>query len=162
MKKAKPATHHAESVKCPVLPIAVRLGQIWDAFAMADELKRDDAAECINKLRIFAEEAVSFERARSMAGALVQVALALDAATALHEKVPGGDKAADLIFERLVRLLDSAALVLYDACPAGEYDMIRNTMNVYNSMDGSTIDRPLKWLEDVPELATAYRSAKAT
>jgi hypothetical protein len=161
MKKSKPTTHHAAPVPCPVLPIAVRLGQLWDAFSMAEELKRDDAAECINKLRIFAEEAVSFERARSMAGALVQVALAGDAATALHEMV-GDNKAADLIFERLGRLLDSAALVLYDACAAEEYEIIRNTMNVYNSMDGSTIDRPLKWLEDVPELATAYRSTKAT
>lgn len=76
---------------CPVLPIAVRVGDLWDAHAMAQERSKEpDASEKIDELRLVVEETASFERARSMAGALFQVALAEDAARAFSRKsLPG-------------------------------------------------------------------------
>jgi hypothetical protein len=115
MKKAKPnkrvaapVKHHA---KCPVLPIALRVGELWDAHAGAEEReygKSDaDISEQIYKMRTVVEETASFERARSLSGALFQVALAHDAANHLYELVPSEKLAIESTFDKLIRLLDS-------------------------------------------------------
>jgi hypothetical protein len=36
MKKAKPTTRHAAPVKCPVLPIAIRVAELWAAHEAAE------------------------------------------------------------------------------------------------------------------------------
>jgi hypothetical protein len=170
MKKVKANRRHAakaeKPVPCPVLPIAVRVGELWDAHAMAQERehaygKEPDASEKIDELRLVVEETASFERARSMAGALFQVALAEDAARALFEKVPAGNKDNVRMFERLDRLLDSVALVLRDACTAEEYRVVKNVVNLYVPLHGEESDPPFKWLEEIPELPKAYRSIEA-
>jgi hypothetical protein len=56
------------------------------------------------------EEMASFERARSLTGALFQVGLAEEAAARLRELAPSEDRIVKKTFDRLIRLLDSVAL----------------------------------------------------
>jgi hypothetical protein len=65
------------------------------------------------------------------------------------------------MFERLDRLLDSVALVLRDACTAEEYRVVKDVVNLYITLHGEESDPPFKWLEEIPELAKAYRSIEA-
>jgi hypothetical protein len=169
MKRAKPTKRGAarvqQPVPCPVLPIAVRIGELWDAHSMAQEREHGtgapEASEKIELLRMVVEETASLERARSIAGALFQVALAGDVSRALLEKVPAGKEDDVRMFMRLDRLLDSVALVLRDACTAEDYQVVKNVVKLYMPIYGEEFDPPFKWLEEIPELAKAYRSTKA-
>jgi hypothetical protein len=141
------------------------VGELWDAHAGAEVRERKsksdkETSETIYKLRVAIEETASFERARSPAGALFQVALAEDAAKALHEKFPEGDKAADRMFERLERLLDSVALVLRDACTVEEYSAVKDVVGIYISIDESYKNRSFQWRDEIPEFAKEYRRSK--
>jgi hypothetical protein len=165
MKKVKanrhPAVRAEKPVPCPVLPIAVRVGELWDAGTMAEERggSTDAASDQIYRLRLAVEELASFERARSPAGALFQLSLVLDAAIFLFDTaMPDGDKSADPTWQKLLRLLDSVALVLRDACTAEEYHLVEDVVKMYMLIDGRDLDPPFKWREDIPELAKEYRS----
>jgi hypothetical protein len=63
--------HTTKPTACPVLPLALRVGGLWDAHAAAQEKERvdtkddEDISEQIEELRIAVEETASFERARS-------------------------------------------------------------------------------------------------
>jgi hypothetical protein len=85
MRKAKPTKRRAPPVKCPVLTIALRIGQLWDAHSMAQELEAIHKgspfcpAEVIDQLRIATEAMANFDRAKSTPCALFQVAMATHA-----------------------------------------------------------------------------------
>lgn len=161
MEKAK-ASSNVAHLDCPVLPIAVRVGELWDAHAGATEHENcsEATAEQIYRLRAAVEELASFERARSPAGALFQVGLALDAAVSVFDRVPEGDKFKDPTWQKLIRLLDSVALVLRDACMVEEYQVVKDVVKIYMSIEGQEVDHPFKWREEIPDLAKEYRSTK--
>jgi hypothetical protein len=166
MKKAKPTARHAKPVKCPVLPIALRLSELWDAHCMAQELEAEHkqdmlTAEQIEKLRLAMEGMASFERARSTSGALFQAAMASYALGLLYDQF--GDKTnyrTDEMFNQIRRLLDSVALLLRDKTTREEFQPIERVMQMYLDVDGVIMVRPFKWLDDIPQLAKEFRSNK--
>jgi hypothetical protein len=161
MKKAK--SNRGAQV-CPVLPIALRIGELWDAHAGAEEREFNqspaDASEQIGLLRIAVEETASFERARSVAGALFQVGLAEDTAVHLRELVPSEEKTVKKTFDKLIRLLDSVALLLRDECPAEDYQAVKDVLAVYLAIDRPEFNALFQWRDDIPELAEEYRRSK--
>jgi hypothetical protein len=128
-EKAKPnrcvAARAPNNVPCPVLPIALRVGELRDAHAGAEEREGKNSnsatADQIDRFRAAVEETASFERACSPAGALFQVGLAQQAAIDLFNMIPDGDKFTDPTYQKLLRLLDPVALVLRDGCAAQDY-----------------------------------------
>jgi hypothetical protein len=173
MKKAKPTTSHASPVKCPVLPIALRVGELWDAHAGAEEREHDatamakalyrisDLAEPVPdqiwKLRNAVEETASFERARSPAGALFQVALAHEAIQHVYASLPAEQKPESIAFTftKLIRLLDSVAIFLRGECTAGDYLAVKGVVEAYFTIEQAHLR--LQWSEEIPELAKEYR-----
>lgn len=165
MKKAKPYQRAAaiarQPLPCPVVPIAVRIGELWDANAMAEERDTDGiskAAEQINLLRIAVEEMASFERARSIAGALFQVGLAADTAVHLRELVPSEERTVRKTFDKLIRLLDSVSLLLRDECPPKDYQKLKSALWAYLTIGREGFDAPFQWREDIPALVKEFRS----
>jgi hypothetical protein len=158
MKKAKAA---AAGAPCPVLLIALCVGELWDAHAGAEEREGRDgdstAADQINRFRAAVEETASFERALSPAGALFQLALAQQTAVDLFARIPDGDKFTDPAYHKLLRLLDSAALVLRDVCAIEDYQAVKDVVGVYIGIDWSDFAPPCQWREDIVELADEYR-----
>lgn len=144
--------------------IALCVGELWDAHAGAEEREGSDgdptASAQINRFRAAVEETASFERALSPAGALFQLALAQQAAVDLFARIPDGDKFTDPTFHKLLRLLDSAALVLRDACAIEDYQAVKNVVGVYIGIDGPDLAPPFQWREDIPELAKEYRRSR--
>src|ERR1700738_1244888 len=128
MKKAKPNRRRRRSVKqdvkCHILPIALRVGELWDAHAAAKERDHDKVAEQISEMRSGAEESASFMQARSLPGALFQVALALEEANVLDAMVPSEDQGGTS-YLRLCSLLDLVATTLRDAMGA-DYEAVKN------------------------------------
>jgi hypothetical protein len=167
MKKAKPTRRVAAPVKCPVLPIASRIGELWDAHSMAQELEAEHkqdmlTAERIEKLRIPTEGMASFERARCTSGALFQAAMATYAVQLLYDQF--GDKTnyrTDETFNQIQRLLDSVALLLREKTTREEFLPIESVIRMYLDVDGVHMVRPFKWLGDIPRLAKEYRSNEA-
>ena len=168
MKKTKPNNRAAapaeRPTKCPVLPIALRVGELWDAHAGAEEREFGKGAsgvsEQIELLRMSVEETASFERARSVGGALFQVALAKEMATHLRECVPSEEITVKEKFDRLIRLLCSAALLLRDECPAQDYRSLKRVIEAYLLMDRPDFNAPFQWREDIPDLAKEYRRSE--
>jgi hypothetical protein len=148
-------------MKCPVLPVARRIGELWDAHSMAEDRKAEvgtHGAEQIDKLRIATEEMVSFERARSTSGALFQVAVASYAVRLLYENLlpPEKNRYTENIFDQVERLLESVALLLREKRTPEEFQQIESVINMYLDVDGSLL-RPLQWLDDIQDLAKEYR-----
>jgi hypothetical protein len=164
MKKAKPNLGATAAVECPVLPIAVRISELWDAHTRAQELHEEReqsefTAEQIDKLRIATEGMASFERAWSMSGALFQVALARDAAHHLYEHLPP-EKNLHVIetYEKLNRLLESVALLLREKIAPAEFAPVQSVIRLYLDVDGDVMVRPFEWMDDIQRLAKEYRS----
>jgi hypothetical protein len=165
MKSKKPnrrvAARAPQKTKCPVLPIALRVGELWAAHEAAEvreHAEKGDSAmsEQIEMLRMAVEDSASFERARSLAGALFQVGLAEEAATHLYELVPSEKPVIKNTFDKLIRLLDSVALLLRDECPAQDYKAVKDVAETYlNSRNNS-----LQWLDEIPELAKECRRSR--
>jgi hypothetical protein len=118
------------------------------------------AADQIGRFRAAVEETASFERARSPAGALFQIALAQQAAGDLASRIPDGDKFTDPTYQKLLRLLDSAALVLRDACAAADFRAVKDVVGVYIGIDWPDFDPPFQWRENIRQLAKEYRRSK--
>jgi hypothetical protein len=68
----------------------------------------------------------------------------------------------DPTYQNLLRLLDSAALVLRDACAAEDYQAVKDVVGVYIGIDGPDFDPPFRWREDIQELAEEYRRSKGS
>jgi hypothetical protein len=156
-----------QPTKCPVLPIALRTNELWDAHSMAQELeaenKQDEVSEDIEKLRIAMEGMASFERAKSMSGALFQIVLARDAARLLYENVPAAAEKGryiENIYDQIMRLLESVALLLREKTAPEEFLPLQNVVRLYLDVDGDNMVRPFKWLDDIPGLAKDYRNVK--
>jgi hypothetical protein len=78
------------------------VGELWDTHAGAEmreydkkdaEVSEYEISEQIIKMRAVVEETASFQRARSLAGALFQVALAHAATVHLYELIPSEKRA---------------------------------------------------------------------
>jgi hypothetical protein len=150
MKKAKPTTRLAAPVKCPVLPIALRIEELLDANTMAEEREAENhqdasvASGQIDKFRIAMEEMVSFERARSASGALFQLALAIHTAHLLYEQLPPEkNRYIESIYGQLDRLLESVSLLLREKAAPEEYLPVRGIIRFYLDVDGDYIFRSL-------------------
>jgi hypothetical protein len=171
-KKAKSnkrvADQSPQAVTCPVIPIALRVGELWDAHAAAqtrefntpNRVDLKHASEQIELMRIAVEETASFERAQSLAGALFQAGLAHDAATHLYELVASEELAVKMTFCKLIRLLDSVAVLLREKCPAQDYQTIKDVLGVYLAGDRPEFHASFQWREDIPELAKEYRRSE--
>jgi hypothetical protein len=141
--------------RCPVLPIGLRVGELWDAHAGAEERGREAVAKQIIEMRSAAEEAASFMQARSLAGALFQVALALQEANVLDAMVPSEDQGGPS-YMKLRRLLDLVAIALRDAMGA-DYEAVKNVVAVYTHIDEGSI----RWLDEIPLMAQEWRAKAA-
>src|SRR5258708_3598647 len=159
----RPAARHQQPASCPVLPIAVRVGQLWDAHAMAEEREGglSDTPKQIDLLRMATEEMASFERARSVAGALFQVGLAEDAAVHLRDLDLSEERTVRKTFDKLIRLLDSVSLLLREECPPEDYETVKDVIGAYLTIGREGFDPPFQWREDIPELAREYRAKPA-
>jgi hypothetical protein len=165
MKKATTplkATAAAKSLalpeeKCPVLPIALRVGELWDAHAGAEEREHEKHAEQINDLRYAVEETASFEQARSLGGALFQVALAREEARVLDAMVPSEDQDGPT-YRKLCRLLDSVGIALRDGMGA-DYEAVKDAVAVYMHIDEAS--RSSRWLDEIPAMAEEWRAKEA-
>jgi hypothetical protein len=73
---------------------------------------------------------------------------------------PDGDKFTDPTYQKLLRLLDSAALVLRDACAAADFRAVKDVVGVYIGIDWPDFDPPFQWREDIPNLAEEYGRSK--
>jgi hypothetical protein len=162
MRKAPPlkGTAAAKSLampeeKCPVLPIALRVGELWDAHAGAEERDHDKVAEQISEMRCAAEKAASFKQARSLPGALFQVALALEEANVLDAMLPSEDQGGPS-YLKLCRLLDLVAITLRDAMGA-DYEAVKNVVAVYMHIDKGS----MQWLDEIPAMAREWRAKAA-
>jgi hypothetical protein len=139
---------------CPVLPLALRVGELWDAHATAQEREREDpinteeTADQIQDLRIAVEETASFARARSLGGALFQIALAQDTVNTVEELIPRENKMGTKECRRLTRLLESVALALRDQL-GPDYQAVREVVSTYMNIDEGNPGRALRWLEDI-------------
>jgi hypothetical protein len=75
-------------------------------------------------------------------------------------RIPDGDKFTDPTYQKLLRLLDSAALVLRDACAAADYRAVKDVVGVYIGIDWPDFDPPFQWRENIRQLAKEYRRSK--
>jgi hypothetical protein len=157
----------SKQTECPVAALALRVGTLWLAHAQAEENEHEkDTVEQneiipaqINELRRATEELASFERARSLAGALFQLALAHEAASLLYEEFPSESPMVTSTFLRLNRLLESAAMVLRDELGA-EYEPFREVISTYIEIEEGCEQRALHSIEKIPALADEYRGSK--
>jgi hypothetical protein len=123
-EKSKTESGRRCPVECPVLLIALRVSELWDAHSGAearecDERKADEKiAEQIAQMRYAFEKTASFAQARSLGGAVFQIALALDAARDLYDPIPSDEKDSEAI-NKIERLLDSVATTLGDTMGPG-------------------------------------------
>jgi hypothetical protein len=66
------------------------------------------------------------------------------------------------LFPATLRLLDSAAPVLRDACAVEDYRAVKEAVGVYIGIDWPDFDPPFRWREDIQELAEEYRRSKGS
>jgi hypothetical protein len=97
-----------------------------------------DASKQINLLRMASEEMASFERARSVAGALFQVGLAEDTAVHLRDLDLSEERTVRKLFDKLISPLDSVSLLLRDECPAEDYETARTYRRWQKLIDQKT------------------------
>jgi hypothetical protein len=162
MGKSQRQSISSPQTVCPVLPLALCVGELWDAHATAQERESDgkkkgepveEVSNQIDDLRIVLEDVTSFKRARSLAGALFQVALALDISKAIHQEIPSVNPAEDRLnekdYQKQIRLLESVALALRDALGL-DYESVREVVSTYLNIDEGNEDRALRWIEEIP------------
>jgi hypothetical protein len=133
---------------CPVLPIALRVGQLWDATTAAQEsdaADNDTVSDQIDDLRIAVAETASFVRARSLAGALFQIALASETAERLYRQLPDEKQPFNRTYLKLNRLLNLAATALCDELETEDYAPIRGVVEAYIGNLGPT----MLWLDEL-------------
>jgi hypothetical protein len=61
---------------------------------------------------------------------------------------------------RVIRLLESVALLLREKTAPAEFLPVQSVIRVYLDVDGDVLVRPFKWLDDIPRLAAEYRDDK--
>jgi hypothetical protein len=127
-------TANPQDETCPVIPIALRVGQLWDACTAAQErdaADNDTISDQIDDLRIATAETASFVRARSIAGALFQVAIASETAERLYRQLPEEKQLLNRTYLKLNRLLRLAAATLCDELETEDYAPIRGIVEAY-------------------------------
>ena len=95
-----------------MLPIARRVTELWDAVTKAQEsdaADNDVVSDQIDDLRIAVAETASFVRARSLAGALFQIALASETTERLYRELPEEKQLFNRTYLKLHRPLNLAA-----------------------------------------------------
>jgi hypothetical protein len=146
----KPAT------SCPVEKLAIEVGELWDAFNGAQAEDKWIARQIEDNRRAL-EELTSFQRARSLAGAMFQIVLAQhevgDMFSHLTEEEQKNHQDLD---DRIERLLDSAVAAIRDVL-GDDFAPLENVMRVYGCVRD---EPPIPWLDDVPQLAEEGRKAE--
>jgi hypothetical protein len=133
---------------CPVIPIALRVGELWDATSAAQESDANDndtVSDQIDDLRIAVAETASFTRARSLGGALFQIALASETAERLYRQLPEEKQLFNRTYLKLARLLNLAAAALCDELETEDYTPIRGVVEAYIGNLGPT----MLWLDEL-------------
>jgi hypothetical protein len=128
--------------RCPVLPLALRVGELWDAYAAAQEREFESGGDSIvsdqvDAMRIRAQEIAGASRARSLAGVLFQVALAADAAARLRDEGHGWgghNERVDVVHRELEGILNSVASALRDKL-GPDYEPVRSVVSTYLNID---------------------------
>jgi hypothetical protein len=141
-------TAHRETIACPVIPIARRVGELWDAIDAAqksDAADNDTVSDQIDDCRIATAELASFVRARSLAGALFQVALAHEAAERLCRDLPEEKQIYNRTYLKLNRLLTLAAAALYDQMEPEDYAPIGKVVEAYVG----NLSTAMPWLDEI-------------
>ncbi len=144
------------TTNCPVEKLAIEIGELFDAFTGAELEGNKPVARAIEEHRQALEELASFQRARSLGGALFQLVLAQHEIEGIFSLLTAEKQKdhADLD-EKCERLLTSAATVIRLAL-GSDFAPLQNIMRVY----GVTPDAPpIPWLDDIPQLAEEGRKA---
>jgi hypothetical protein len=131
-------TPYSETIACPVLPIALRVGQLWVATTEAQErdaAENETVGDQIDDLQIARSEMASFVRARSLGGALFQVALASEAAERLYGQLPAEAQLYNRVYLKLKRLLILIAAELRDESGPDDFALIRDIISAYIDLD---------------------------
>jgi hypothetical protein len=139
-----------ETIACPVIPIARRVGQLWDAVTAAQETDvadNDTVSDQIDDLRLAVAETASFVRARSLGGALFQVALASETAERLYRQLPEEKQLFNRTYLKLARLLNLAAAALCDELETEDYTPIRGVVEAYIG----DLLHAMPWLDEIGE-----------
>jgi hypothetical protein len=148
-----------KTLACLVLPIALRVGELWDAGTAAEERESETsnnkAADRFYRMRAAVEETASFVQARSLAGALFQITLAHYAARELYENSPSEDRFCEQAYKKLNRLLDSVARVLRDKSLADDYLPVKDLIALYIEDDTDQ-----HWSDEIPALAREWRRSQ--
>jgi hypothetical protein len=119
---------------CPVQTIALRVGQLW--AASAEEQERDAGeneliGDQLDDLRQAVAETASFLRARSLGGALFQVALASETAERLFQELPEEERLFNRTHLKLNRLLILIAAQLRDEMGPDAFAKIKDIIEMY-------------------------------
>jgi len=147
-----------ETIPCPVLPIAERVGQLRKVLDVAE----GEISGQIVELTFALETLASFEQARSLGGAMFQAALAIDTARTMAEKINSPYPA---LLCQVERLLESAITVLRSSMEPEEYAAVQRAVDAHSSIE-RPMHHPLGWLEEIPALAargrevTSFRRAR--
>ena len=145
-------TTPTENLTCPVLPIARRVTELWDAVTKAQEsdaADNDVVSDQIDDLRIAVAETASFVRARSLAGALFQIALASETTERLYRELPEEKQLFNRTYLKLHRPLNLAALELRDELAPDEYAPISEVVEAYIGDLGPA----MPWLDALADAA---------
>jgi hypothetical protein len=151
----------------PVVDLSHRLLELWDAADgaeisrknMESEAEKRDTAEILSHFddwRGAVETMVSYARATTTAGALVQLILALQEVDEVLGVVvdEGGDRQVEDLpgvdGHRIERLLRSAIRAL---APSADCDSVRGLSEIYGGMRGT-------WLDDVPRWSREGEEAR--
>ena len=124
---------------CPVVDLARQLADLWDAdegceHAYLDKKPHklscstgDEIMQQMNSWRSGLAKIVSFTQAKSLAGALVQMALAADELETFVSRVSDGGTVPDGT-RRIERLIGSAARAVRASLGAAEYQSVEPTL----------------------------------
>lgn len=151
----------------PVVDLTTRLLTLWDADGGAQteyyenrgvpEGVQDDTMHSFSEWRDAIETIISFTQANNLQGALVQLALACDAARDVDDATSGDLKTNRKVI-KLMRLMHSAMKALRTAIPEIHPDVV-SVLKIYG---GDFDDRSPAWIDQVPEWAEKGSAERAS
>ena len=153
---------------CDVAQLGIKIGELWSARDAAEERMKQNPAEVGKKIvheiddwRQRLVELAAIQRAESLAGAMVQVALLSDGVNDLKENDLDDEEKED-ICKGMAQMLQSVAIMLRRAMGEQAYSTISEMCDVYlhtNIMDGNEVSA-LTWMDVLPKLIAEERARR--